>query len=406
MRIATSTLYDRGLAAIDIANRQLSRTQQQLATQKRVNTASDDPVAATEILRTTSALANNSQYMANQDAADQSLKQTDSTLGQVGNLLQSVRTSMIAANNSALSDSDRNAIATEIKSRIDSLVSLANTKDGNGHFLFGGYRNDTTPFARTTTGVAYAGDDGAQMIQVSAARQMEATVSGAEIFNRITTGNGVFTTSPATSNTGSGAVDVGQVVDPTQLTGHGYQVQFSVANGATTYQVLDTTTNQLVGAPQTTGNAFTPGQSISVDGMQFTISGTPANSDNFTVAPAGRQSIFDTLKAAADLLAKPTGGSAGMARVSSGMLGAIANIDNAINHTLGIRASVGVKQNELDALTSSAQQSDTDGNSRLSDLQDVDNAKAVADMAKQKTALEAAQQTFTMISRKTLFDYM
>ena len=406
MRIATSTLFDRGLAAIDVAQRNLSRVQTQVSTGHRVNTASDDPIAATEILRTTSNLAANSQYVSNQHTATQLLSHTDTTLGQVGDLLQSVRTTIVSANNGALSDSDRAALGTELKSRLDALVSLANTKDGDGHFLFGGYRSDTTPFARTTTGATYAGDDGNQTIQVSASRQIASTENGAEIFNRIPSGNGVFTTATASANTGAGVIDVGQVVSPAALTGHGYDVQFAVSGGVTTYQVTDTTTGALVAAPAASGNVYTSGNAITVDGAQFTISGSPANSDHFAVAPAGKQSIFQTLQTVANLLSAGSGGAAGLARISSGLQGALANVDHALDHTLTIRASVGVKQNELDALASSASATDTEGQARLSDLRDTDYAKAIADMAKQQTALSAAQKTFATIGNKTLFDYL
>ena len=406
MRIATNTLYDRGLAAIDSAQRDLSRAQQQVATGHRVNSASDDPVASTEILRTTSLLANNTQYVANQAAAASTLKQTDSTLGQVGDLLQSVRTTLISANSSALSDSDRVALSTELKSRLDALISLANTQDGNGHFLFSGYQATTTPFARTSTSVTYAGDDGSRKIQVSAARQLDSTVNGADVFTRLSTGNGVFAPKAASTNTGTGIVDTGKVVDATLLTGHGYQVQFSVTGTTTTYQVLDTTTNTLVAAPATTGNAFTPGTAITVAGQQFTISGSPSNSDKFDVTPAARQSVFATLQAAADLLAVPTNGAAGVAKAASGILAGISNIDSALDHVLSVRASVGVRQNELDALGATADSIDVDGQSRLSDLRDTDYAKAIAELSKRQTALDAAQKTFALVSSKTLFDYL
>ena len=116
--------------------------------------------------------------------------------------------------------------------------------------------------------------------------------------------------------------------------------------------------------------------------------------------------MFQTLQAAADLLGKGGGGAAGLARISSGLLGALANIDNALDHTLGVRATVGVRQNELDALGSSATAADTEGHARLSDLQDTDYAKAIAELTKQQTALSAAQKTFATIGNKTLFDYL
>lgn len=406
MRIATSTLYDRGLDAIGLAQATLSKTQEQLSTGKRVSTPSDDPVAATEILRTTSSLANNTQLIANQGVAQQLLGQTDSTLGQVGDALQSIRTTLVSANSGALTDSERAALGTQLSGQLDSLISLANTKDGDGHFLFGGYRSDTAPFARTTTGASYAGDDGNRVVQVSATRQIASTANGNDVFNRISSGNGVFTTQATSTNTGGGIVDTGKVVTPAALTGHAYQVQFSVANGATTYQVIDTTTNTAVAAPATSGNTFTAGTAIAFDGLQMTITGAPANGDSFTVAPSTKQSVFQMLQNAVDLLSKPTGGTAGVAQLTAGLLGSISNIDNALDHVNTVRASVGVRENEVDALGTSSAATDTAGQAHLSDLQDTDYASAVATLAKQQAALTAAQKTFTAIGNKTLFDYL
>ncbi len=407
MRIATNTLFDRGLAAINQAQNNMSHAQTELATGNRVNTAADDPIAASEILRTTSNLATNTQYISNQKASGQLLGQTDSTLGQVGDLLQSVRTTIVSANNGALGDSDRAALGVELKSRLDELVSLANTKNGDGHFLFGGFHNDTVPFTQTSAGIGYAGDDANRSLQVSASRQLVSTENGADLFVRIPAGNGVFTTAAAGTNTGNGTIDLGHVATPSALTGHGYDVRFSVASGVTTYQVVDTTTNQPVAAPAVSGNVYTSGNAITVDGAQITISGTPADTDHFTLAPAGKQSIFQTLQNVANLLATSGGGGqAGVARVSTGLVSALANVDNAMDHINAVRASVGVRQNELDALASSSASTDTDGQAQLSTLQDTDYAKASTELAKQQLALSAAQKTFAMIGNKTLFDYL
>ncbi len=403
MRLATTTLYDRGLAAIDAAQRQLSATQQQMATGKRVNTAADDPVAATQILRTTSTLAINTQYVANQGVAAQLLGETDGTLGQVNDLLVSVRTTLVAANNAALSDSDRAALGAEVASRLDALVSLANARDGNGKYLFGGFRVDAAPFAKVAGGVTYNGDDGQRAVQVSAARQMDVTENGATVFNRIKSGNGVFATAAASSNAGSGVVDTGSVTDPTLLTGHRYQVVFAVASGATTYRVQDVTTGTTVGA---SSNPYTSGQAIAFGGMQLSITGAPANGDAFAVDPAAARSVFDVLKDAAAMLSTPSGGTAGRARLAGGLLSSVANLDNAIGHVSDVRATVGVRQNELDALGASAAATDTEGQARLSALQDVDYAKAVSEFAKRQTALEAAQKSFAAIANKSLFDYL
>ena len=43
--------------------------------------------------------------------------------------------------------------------------------------------------------------------------------NGAEIFNRVKTGNGTFTAAQNTANTGSGRIDQGSVVTPSAITG-------------------------------------------------------------------------------------------------------------------------------------------------------------------------------------------
>jgi len=402
MRIATTTLYDRGLAAINVAQDNLAISQEQVSTGKRVNTASDDPIAATEILRTTSSLANNTQYIANQAAATQQLGTTDSTLGQVTDLLQSVRTTLVSANNGSLSDSDRASLSTNLKGQLDSLVALANTQDGDGHYLFAGYHTSTTPFANNGTSVTYAGDDGTRSIQVSATRQIAISANGADVFNRIAQGNGVFTTAAAAANTGGGIIDTGTVADPSALTGHTYDVAFTVANGATTYQVTDTTTNTAVGS----ATPFTAGSTIAVAGMQFDISGSPADGDHFTIAPAGKQSMFQTLQNAINLLAQPTTAAGATAKLATGLASAVSNIDNALDNTSSVRATVGVRENELTALGTSANATDTDGQARLSTLQDTDYAKSVADLTKDQASLSAAEKVFATINAKSLFDYL
>lgn len=58
-------------------------------------------------------------------------------------------------------------------------------------------------------------------------------------------------------------------------------VRFSVSGSTTTYDLVDPSTNSVLSS----GNAFTPGGTISRNGWNLTMSGTPANGDTFTVGP-------------------------------------------------------------------------------------------------------------------------
>lgn len=92
-----------------------------------------------------------------------------------------------------------------------------------------------------------------------------------------------FVTGAPLTNSGTGAISAGTVTNHASLqTGHEYAVIFSESGGTRTYEVRDLTANTSVIAA---GTAYVPGQAITVDGMEFTISGLPANGDEFTIGP-------------------------------------------------------------------------------------------------------------------------
>jgi len=406
MRISTLNQYDQGIASIESAQTLLAQTQLTLSTGKKVNTPSDDPIAATQILQTTDAQSVNTQYASNQAVAKTLLTQTDSTLSQVTSVLQNVRTTLVSAGNGTLTTSNRSALAAQLQSQLGQLVGLANTQDAQGNYLFGGYQAASAPFSQTATGVTYSGDDGVRAIQVTASRQIPATVSGDQVFQRIRSGNGVFVTGAVQTNTGNGSIDTGQVTTPSALTGDQYSIQFTVAAGQTTYAVTDTTTGQPVAAPATSGNAYTSGSAIAFDGVKFTISGTPSNGDAFSVGPSQNQSIFTTLQQAITMLQAPSSGSSS----SSGALGSLAtsiqNVDQAMSQVSSVQAGVGTRENELTALNSVNTAADLQDTTTLSGLQSTDMAKAASNLAEQQTVLSAAEESFAKVQGNSLFNYI
>jgi flagellar hook-associated protein 3 FlgL len=192
MRISTSTLYDLGVAAINRQQSALLKTQQELATGRRILTPADDPIAAARALETTQSDSMNTQYGVNRGWAKDSLGQVDGIFASVDNLLQDVKQIAIQAGNGSYSDSDRQSLATELKSRFDELVSLANSTDGTGKYLFSGYSTSTQPFSNNGGNVQYSGDEGQRVIQVSPTQQMQISESGRQLFERVPDGNGGY----------------------------------------------------------------------------------------------------------------------------------------------------------------------------------------------------------------------
>ena len=402
IRIASKTVFDSAVNAMARQQAQLLKTQQQLAANRKMLTPADDPIASARALEVGQAEGINTQYGVNAKAASGRLALTEQSLARVVNLLQAARESTVAAGGGSLTDDDRRIIALDVRALREALLEVANSSDGEGNFLFSGFQTDVQPFAAVAGGVQYSGDDGERLVQVSAGRQIPVSESGAEVFMRIRQGNGNFVVSAPPGNAGSSTYSVGTVTDPGQLTGNQYRVVFTVAGAATTYDVIDDTTSATVLAAQ----PYTAGAAIDFDGMRLQVSGVPASGDEIHVAPSANQSLFQTIDELATLLETGTASVAAAARLTNGLADALVNLDQALEKVAMRRSLVGTRMREVETLQSVSEDLSIQYKQTLSQLQDLDYAKAVSDLIQQQTNLEAAQKTFVQTANLSIFNYI
>lgn len=406
MRISTNTIYDSNVAALGQQQTNLLKTQQQVATGRKMQTAADDPVAAARVISVNQADAMNTQYAANRTAARHTLSLAESNLQSVTSLLQDVQTAAVSAGNGSLSNTDRQTIATELSGRLQELVGLANSTDGAGNYLFSGFQSKTIPFADVAGVISYNGDDGQRLAQANASRQIAASDSGADIFMRIKNGNGTFITQATAANTGTGIISPGAITSPAALVaGNSYTISFSVAAGVTSYTVTGAPTAL---APAMANVPYVSGQAISFDGMQLDIQGAPANGDTFTVTPSANESIFKTISDLITALNTPvaTVANGGATSLTNSLNRGLINLDNALNNILSVRSSLGLRLQEVDALQTAGDDLSLQFKQTLSQLQDVDYNKAISDLSQQQMSLQAAQKSFATVSSLTLFSYI
>ncbi|KAB2839164.1 MAG: flagellar hook-associated protein 3 [Burkholderiales bacterium] len=402
MRISSMSVYDSGTRSMLEQQTALMKTQQQVATGRRITVPSDDPVAAARALVVSQSEAMNLQFGVNRDAAKAALGLADSVLDSVGLVIQDIRGMAIEAGDGILSNADRQTLATAMQGRFNELLGLANSRDGSGNYMFAGFQVSTQPFVPSGGVVNYNGDDGALELQVAASRQMGVTFSGRDVFERIRTGNGVFTTGAAGGNTGTGTINPGSVVNASLLTGQNYAIVFSVVGGVTTYDVINTTTATTL----STGNPYTPNAAITVDGMQVQIEGAPANGDQFTLAPSANQSLFTTISDLITALQTPTSAPTYSAPLVNALGRAVTNLDQALDNVLKYRANEGAKLNEVDSLDNTGEALNIQFKQQLSELQDIDYAEAISKLTRQQAFLEAAQKSFIKVVNNKLFDYI
>lgn len=399
MRISTGMIFGAGLASIQKQTASLLHTQQQAASGKRILTPADDPVAAARALEVEQAKNTNALYQTNLKTAGENLGLVEGRLVAVGDLLQTARTLAVQGGNGALSDADRRSIAMELRQRFDELIGLANATDGSGQYLFSGYMGDTTPFSGSVAGgVGYAGDDGQRLLQVSASRQIAVSDSGNDVFMRIRNGNGTFATSASSVNTGGGIIDAGSVVG--SFVADTYTVSFAPSGSGLDYTVTGATSGVVA-----TG-AYQSGQAIVFNGASVVITGTPAASDQFQVAPSSSKSMFATLANLITALEAPATGSGANALLANRIGSALTNLDQAEENLLRVRATIGARQNEIDSLANAGEDLNLNYEQTLSRLRDLDYAAALTRLTQQQMTLEAAQKTFVNVSGLSLFNYV
>jgi flagellar hook-associated protein 3 FlgL len=406
IRISTNATFNAGTNQLNTLQGQIAKTQMQLSTNRRNLTAADDPIAAARALEITQSKSMNTQFATNRSNANASLSLVDKTLQDVSGQVQDIQTLIVNAGNGGYSLSDRQALATELEGRLTDMIGMANTADGTGGYLFGGYKSTTQPFSQTPTGADYQGDQGQRSLQVGSSRKMPISETGSAIFEAIPTGNGRFTTAPDVKNTGAGIIGPGSVVDSAAYTGHDYAIKFSVSGtpAVTTYTVTDNTASPpkdvLANQPYTDGSA------IAFDGMSMDVKGAPANGDTFNVKPSEKQSVFTTITDLIKTLRSPAEGASGKAVLANKLSAAGSNMKNALDNVLTVQASVGARMKELDNLNSTGDDLDIQYQSTLGDLQDLDMVKAISLFAQQQQTLQAAQMSFKTMSGLSLFNYI
>jgi len=401
VRVSTNEFYRSSELAMMQRQRDLMNTQAQISSGKRINSPSDDPVGAAEATGTRTALSQFDQFKSNQDRATYLLNLGESTLGQFVDSAQSVKERLIAAGDGAYSNAQRSALATDLQGILSQMVGLANSSDGGGGYLFAGSKEATAPFSQSGLAISYNGDTTPLRLEVSTNRLQQVKQSGDDALLKMRAGNGTFTTSAASTNTGNGIMDSGSVVDPTKLTGSAYTIGFSVSGGVTTYQVVRASDSAVVAS-----GTYTSPASIDFDGQHVAITGAPANGDTFSVAPAGYQSIFDTVASAVQLLSKGVTSAADLAQLQTSLSGLGASLDQALDHLSLKRAEYGSALSELDTDAQLNDDRQLQYKTRLSSLEDLDLGQASVDLSQRQSTYQAAIQSYSAISKLSLFNYL
>ena len=151
MRITNNMMAQRQLDGLSLNMAALEKAQARVSTGKRMQSASDDPTAATQVMSSDSSLRALEQYRTNVQRATSSATVEDSVLQQVGDLLTRAKELGLAQAAGTSTPESRAVANAEVQQLFQQVVALGNTKFGN-EYLFGGQQSQTQPFTASGAG--------------------------------------------------------------------------------------------------------------------------------------------------------------------------------------------------------------------------------------------------------------
>lgn len=309
MKISTALLFNRAGDQMSKLQSSLLNSQNQMATGKQVVRPSDEPNRVATIARLNSLQARHDNYMSNMDLVKARFGTEEGAVSSAVQVMYRVKELTVQASNDTVSPADRQAIATELEGMREQLLSLANTRDNSGNYLFAGSRVGVPPFESPAddplASPVYQGDKTRMEVMIGDQRSLPINRPGAEVFGRVLRADGA-----------------GQV------------------EGVGFFQAFD----ELIAG---------------------------VRESKLTEVQRGNGDVNQMLEGL----------------------------------TLA-QADIGTDQAILEQQTANTEDTLTTLRLTLSDVQDLDYAKAIAMMNKQMLSLEAAQSSFAKVSQLSLFQYL
>ena len=184
LRVSTIGLYSSATRRMMENLSRLQDAQEDLASGKKMRSAGDNPPVFGRIVNYKSMQSALDQYQRNISLGRGYLAQAESSLQSVTNLLARARELAMQGASGGTVPESLGAIAVEVGTIRDEILSLANASWSGGgpsgsRYLFSGYRTDTPAFSED--GI-YQGDDGEYTIEIAPGESVAVGLSGRQVF--------------------------------------------------------------------------------------------------------------------------------------------------------------------------------------------------------------------------------
>lgn len=429
MRISTNQVFLNNINNLSNANSALFKTQQQIATGKKVLQPSDDPLASAQIIKLKKEVARTDQFQGNIDVSNRRLALEEITLNQLFTEGVRLKELTIQAGDGVLTKSDQAALATEVDEIIQQMLGLMNTKDVQGEYIFSGFKGETRTYEydEASQQYQYQGDSGQRYIQIGPDNKIASTDAGQKLFEQVA---GVVM--PVAGATTDGINPVTPDLIAATYVKDFKAFDSAVASGTAPFSVSveeDGSGNYLLKVTGDDGEdvfsadeppvnltqdgvAVAAGDRLQFGGVEIKVGNLPASGSNTTYTQQinGERERENILNVALELRN-------GLNNVDYTTEDGKAALDQLIGKTLtalegtqdvNIRArgSIGARMNALEQQEMVNEDYQLFTKQALSSFEDLDYNEALSNFALQQATLQAAYSSFSQISGLSLFNYI
>ncbi|MRI33923.1 flagellar hook-associated protein 3 [Endozoicomonas sp. OPT23] len=182
MRVSTLQLNSNMQFNMNSTSTSMNKLLVQMSSGKRILSPSDDVLASNQLLGLQDDIGRLENHKKNIDSSKNALSLTETSMKEMGNVMNRVR-DLVLATGSAAQDRTDSANLQEIKLLVGNLRDLANTKAGSGEHIFAGTQGDKAPVSETAGKHKVGGTDDVRKVQVSDSQKVKLGTTVKDLFN-------------------------------------------------------------------------------------------------------------------------------------------------------------------------------------------------------------------------------
>ena len=397
IRVSENMKYNTMVNNLFRAQDSYNAAMEKMASQKKINRPSDDPVGMSRILSLRKSRASVEQYRRNIDGCNSWIEITESKLSSVDDLLVNAQEIAIAQSTATASAETRSISAVAVQQIMDEMLSLANSKYGD-RYLFSGTRMDEEPFSSSesaaTIGPAVAADgnvfDGTV---ASGGGPYTGSVNKTYVVKIIDSGAFGTATYQVSSDGGKNWSSTDTIPAGGTITlGDGIDLSFTAGSN-------DLTTNDIFYVHASAPGYYNGnGEELSVEigkdtPFDYSISGESVFTDN----GGGNVDIFKVLN---DLKSSLE------ANDPDGIAAQLDNLQKASEQVNENIARCGARMNRLEIAENNMADLDFNLTKLISNTEDADISEIATELAMKEIALKASYATASKIENLTILDFL